>query len=237
MNKTMEETKKFLQKVQDFYVEGVEAVLCVPFTDLAVLKEYGHQYIKIGAQNIHWEETGAFTGEISPGMLKELGVQYAIIGHSERREMFGETDEMVNKRVHAAFKEAIIPIVCVGEKLAEREAEKTKEVVKQQTEKAIAGLSSIQVKQLVIAYEPIWAIGTGKSSSAEDANEVIGFIRQVVADQFDQQVAQEVRIQYGGSVKPNNIASFLNQSEIDGALVGGASLEPESYMELVKNAK
>ncbi len=237
MNKTMEETKVFIKQVAGFSVEGVEAVLCVPYTDLAVLKESLNNQIKIGSQNIHWEETGAFTGEVSPLMLKELGVQFAVIGHSERREMFGETDETVNKRVHAAYKHAISPIVCVGEKLEEREAEKTKEVVKLQTEKALTGLSSEQVKKLVIAYEPIWAIGTGKSSSAEDANEVIGFIRQVVADQYDQQVANEVRIQYGGSVKPENIASFLNQPDIDGALVGGASLDPESFMMLVTNAK
>lgn len=237
MYKTMEETKNFLQAVQNFSVEAVEMVLCAPYTNLTVFKENLNDQIQLGSQNIHWEDKGAYTGEISPLMLKELGVQYAIIGHSERREMFGETDETVNKRVHAAYRHGIKPIVCVGEKLEEREAEKTKEVVKLQTEKAIAGLSSEQVKQLIIAYEPIWAIGTGKSSSAEDANEVIGFIRQVIADQYDQLVANEVRIQYGGSVKPENIQSFMSQSEIDGALVGGASLEPESFMALVKNAK
>lgn len=237
MYKTMEETKNFLQAVQNFSVEAVEMVLCTPYTNLIVFKENRNDQIQLGSQNIHWEDKGAYTGEISPLMLKELGVQYAIIGHSERREMFGETDETVNKRVHAAYRHGIKPIVCVGEKLEEREAEKTKEVVKHQTEKAIAGLSSEQVKQLVIAYEPIWAIGTGKTSSAEDANEVIGFIRQVIADQYDQLVANEVRIQYGGSVKPENIQSFMSQPEIDGALVGGASLEPESFMALVKNAK
>ncbi|MFV9510625.1 triose-phosphate isomerase [Tepidibacillus sp. LV47] len=237
MNKTIEETKAFLNQVKDFSVEGVEAVLCVPYTDLAIAKELVGDYIKIGSQNIHWAESGAFTGEISPLMLKELGVQYAIIGHSERREMFGETDETVNKRVHAAFKHGITPIVCVGEKIEEREAGKTKEVVKEQTEKAIQGLTSEQVKQIVIAYEPIWAIGTGKSSTAEDANEVIGFIRQVIADQYDQQVANEVRIQYGGSVKPENIGAFMRQPEIDGALVGGASLDPTSFKALVEGGK
>ncbi|GBF10649.1 triose-phosphate isomerase [Tepidibacillus infernus] len=237
MNKNRAETKSFIEQVKDFSVDGVEAVLCVPYTDLAILKDSLPSQIKIGAQNIHWADNGAFTGEISPLMLKELDVQYVIIGHSERREMFGETDETVNKRVHAAYKHGITPIVCVGEKLEEREAGKTKEIVKEQTEKALVGLSSEQVKQLVIAYEPIWAIGTGKSSSAEDANEVISYIRSVVADQYDQQVANEVRIQYGGSVKPENIVSFLAQSDIDGALVGGASLEPNSFMALVKGAK
>lgn len=237
MNKSMEETKQFIAEVKDFFVEGVEAVVCAPFTDLIVLKENLGDNIKIGAQNIHWEANGAFTGEISPLMLKELGVQYVIIGHSERREFFGETNETVNKRTLAAFKHGITPIVCVGEKLEEREEGKTKEVVKLQTEQAIINLSSDQVKQLVIAYEPIWAIGTGKSSSAEDANEVIGFIRRVIADQYDQQVANEVRIQYGGSVKPENIRTYLEQSEIDGALVGGASLDSKSFMALVAGAK
>ncbi|TCS81767.1 triose-phosphate isomerase [Tepidibacillus fermentans] len=237
MNKTIVETKAFLDEIKDFAVDGVEAVLCVPYTDLAIVKENIGDYIKIGSQNIHWAETGAFTGEISPLMLKELRVEYAIIGHSERREMFGETDETVNKRVHAAFKHGITPIVCVGEKLEEREAGKTKEIVKKQTIAAIKDLASEQVKQLVIAYEPIWAIGTGKSSTAEDANEVIGFIRQVIADQYDQQVANEVRVQYGGSVKPENISTYLNQPEIDGALVGGASLDPTSFKSLVEGGK
>jgi len=237
MNKTIAETKAFLAEVKNFSVEGVEAVLCVPYTDLAIVQENAGDYIKVGSQNIHWAETGAFTGEISPLMLKELRVQYAIVGHSERREMFGETDETVNKRVHAAFQYGITPIVCVGEKLEEREAGQTNEVVKWQTEQAVKGLTSEQTKQLVIAYEPIWAIGTGKSSTAEDANEVIGFIRQVVADQFDQQVANEVRIQYGGSVKPENISIYMQQPEIDGALVGGASLEPTSFKSLVEGGK
>lgn len=237
MNKTIQETKDFLQEINDFEFSGVEAVLCAPYTDLAVLKDNINQAVKIGSQNIHWETSGAYTGEISPLMLKELGVEYAIVGHSERREMFGETDDSVNKRVHSAFDNEIVPIVCVGERLDERENDETKEVVKKQTEKAIEGLSSEQVKQLVIAYEPIWAIGTGKSSSAEDANAVIGFIRSVVADQYDQQVANEVRIQYGGSVKADNIKSFMAQPEIDGALVGGASLKSDTYKALVLGAK
>jgi len=237
MNKTIEDTKKFIDEVNTLSKEGVEAVICAPYTDLAILQEKLSKNIKIASQNIHWEENGAFTGEISPLMLKELGVEYAIVGHSERREMFGETNQTVNKRALAAFKYGITPIICVGENLEERESEKTKEIVKEQTIQALENFSSEQVKNTVIAYEPIWAIGTGKSSSAEDANDVIRFIRQVVADQYDQQVANQVRIQYGGSVKPENIRSYMEQSDIDGALVGGASLEPKSFMALVENAK
>lgn len=237
MYKTMEEAESFINSVNVLAVDGVEAVICAPFTDLIVLKGLLNDGIKIGSQNIHWEDKGAFTGEISPSMLKELGVKYSIVGHSERRELFGETDETVNLRVHSAFSSGIIPIVCVGEKLAEREAERTKEVVKVQVENAIVNLNESQIEQLVIAYEPIWAIGTGKTSSAEDANEVIGYIRSVVADKYNQPVADKVRIQYGGSVKPDNITSFMEQPEIDGALVGGASLDPESFIALVKGAK
>lgn len=237
MHKTMAEAESFINVVNGLEVDGVEAVICAPYTDLIVLRGLLNDNIKIGSQNIHWEDKGAFTGEISPAMLKELGVKYSIVGHSERREMFGETDETVNLRVHAAFNNDIIPIVCVGEKLDERETGKTKDVVKTQVEKAIVNLSQSQIEQLVIAYEPIWAIGTGKTSSAEDANEVIGYIRSVVADQYNSDVASKVRIQYGGSVKPENIGSFMKQPEIDGALVGGASLEPESFIALVKGAK
>lgn len=237
MHKTMAEAESFINVVNGLEVDGVEAVICAPYTDLIVLRGLLKDDIKIGSQNIHWEDKGAFTGEISPAMLKELSVKYSIVGHSERRELFGETDETVNLRVHAAFNNDIIPIVCVGEKLDERETGKTKEVVKTQVEKAIVNLSQSQIEQLVIAYEPIWAIGTGKTSSAEDANEVIGYIRSVIADQYNPDVASKVRIQYGGSVKPENIESFMKQPEIDGALVGGASLEPESFIALVKGAR
>jgi len=186
---------------------------------------------------MHWEDSGAFTGEISGEMLKDLGVEYVIIGHSERRAYFAETDETVNKKVHAAFKYGITPIICVGENLNEREAGKTKEVCRVQTEAALRGLSREQVARAVIAYEPIWAIGTGKSSTAEDANEVIRYIRERVAANFGEEAAGKIRIQYGGSVKPGNIREFMSQPEIDGALVGGASLEPASYIQLVEGAK
>jgi triosephosphate isomerase len=183
---------------------------------------------------MHFADSGAFTGEISPVALKDLGVEYVIIGHSERREMFAETDETVNQKVLAAFKHGLIPIICCGETLAEREAGQTNEIVGAQVEKALEGLTDEQVKQAVIAYEPIWAIGTGKSSTADDANEVCGHIRSVIAKKFSQEAAEAVRIQYGGSVKPDNIRQFLAQEHIDGALVGGASLEPQSFLQLVE---
>ena len=219
-------------------VDGVESVICAPFTALPVLVEaVKNTSIKVGAQNLHFADEGAYTGEISGRMLQDLGVDYVIIGHSERRAYFAETDETVNKKVHAAFKYGLTPIVCVGEKLEEREAGSTKEVCKTQTEAALQGLSDEQAVQVVIAYEPIWAIGTGKSSTADDANEVIAYIREIVAASFNAATAEQVRIQYGGSVKPNNISEYMQQSDIDGALVGGASLEPASFIQLVEGAK
>ncbi|RUT31917.1 triose-phosphate isomerase [Paenibacillus zeisoli] len=239
MFKTVSEAKTFFEDIKGkAEVEGVESVICAPFTNLPALVEAAKgTSIKIGAQNLHFEDEGAFTGEISGGMLKELGVDYVIIGHSERRAYFGETDEIVNKKVHAAFKHGITPIPCVGEKLEEREAGQTKDVVKVQTEAALKGLSAEQAVQVVIAYEPIWAIGTGKSSTSQDANEVTSYIRSIVADLYDESVASKVRIQYGGSVKPENVKEYLGQSDIDGALVGGASLQPASYIALVEGAK
>ncbi|HET7616266.1 MAG TPA: triose-phosphate isomerase, partial [Bacillales bacterium] len=182
----------------------------------------------------HFEESGAFTGEISPVALKDLGVTYVILGHSERRQLFGESDEFVHSKVHSAFGHDLIPIVCVGETLEQREADETNKIVREQVEKDLAGLTEEQAQQAVIAYEPIWAIGTGKSSSAEDANQVCSYIRSVIADNFTEETAQKVRIQYGGSVKPHNIDGYLRQSDIDGALVGGASLESESFLQLLE---
>lgn len=239
MFKTVKESLSFAEEVKGkAEVEGVESVICAPFTNLPALVEaFKGTSIKVGAQNLHFEDNGAFTGEISGVMLKDLGVEYVIIGHSERRAYFAETDEIVNKKTHAAYKHGLTPIVCVGEKLEEREADQTKEVCRVQTEGALKGLSAEQVKDIVIAYEPIWAIGTGKSSTAEDANEVIGYIRQVIASLYDGATADAVRIQYGGSVKPASVSEYMGQSEIDGALVGGASLEPASYIALVEGAK
>ena len=239
MFKTVGEAASFFAEVKGkAEIDGVESVICAPYTTLPALVEAAKgTTIGIGAQNLHFEDNGAFTGEISGVMLKDLGVQYAIIGHSERRAYFAETDGIVNKKVHAAFKHGLTPIVCVGEKLEEREAGQTKEVCKVQTEAALQGLSAEQAAKTVIAYEPIWAIGTGKSSTAADAEDVIAYIRDIVKTVSGEATAQAVRIQYGGSVKPNNIAEYMAQPNIDGALVGGASLEPASYIALVEGAK
>ncbi|MBH0163854.1 triose-phosphate isomerase [Fictibacillus sp. 7GRE50] len=237
MNKTLTEARSFVEEVKGLVpsAETVDSVICAPalFLDSLADESEGTP-LAIGAQNMHFEESGAFTGEISPVMLKDLNVQYVILGHSERRELFSETDELVNQKTHAAFKHGLTPIVCVGETLEQREADKTKDVVKEQTEKGLSGLTDEQMKQTVIAYEPVWAIGTGKTASSEDANEVCAYIRSVVADQFSQDVADAVRIQYGGSVKPDNIKELMDMSDIDGALVGGASLEPKSYLQLLE---
>lgn len=239
MFKTVPEAKAFIEEVKGkAEVDGVESVICAPFTNLPALVEaVKGTSLKIGAQNLHFEDNGAFTGEISGEMLKDLGVDYVIIGHSERRAYFAETDETVNKKMHAAFRHELTPIVCVGEKLEEREAGQTKKVCKVQTEAAFQGLSAEQAAEAVIAYEPIWAIGTGKSSTAQDANEVISYIRELVKGLYGESVANKVRIQYGGSVKPENVAEYMGQSDIDGALVGGASLQPASYIQLVQGAK
>lgn len=239
MFKTVGEAVAFVQEVKGkAEVSGVESVICAPFTALPALVEAVRgTSLKVGAQNLHWEDSGAFTGEISGVMLKDLGVHYVIIGHSERRAYFADTDETVNKKVQAAFSHGLLPIVCVGESLEEREAGKTKDVCRIQTEAALEGLTGEQAAQVVIAYEPIWAIGTGKTSTAEDANEVIGYIRERIAAKFGADVAGKVRIQYGGSVKPGNIREFMQQPQIDGALVGGASLEPASYIQLVEGAR
>lgn len=240
MNKTLQEAVNFAsevkQKIPSF--ESVESVICAPalFLDRLVQEVKGTD-LRVGAQNMHFEDEGAFTGEISPVALKDLGVQYVIIGHSERREMFNETDESVNKKVHAAFRHGLTPIMCVGETLEERESGKWQQVVHTQTRKGLVGLTKEQVAKVVIAYEPIWAIGTGKTASAEDANEVCAYIRETVAEQYDQDTAEKIRIQYGGSVKPGNIQELMNQSDIDGALVGGASLDPNSFLQLLEAGK
>ncbi|XJZ26879.1 triose-phosphate isomerase [Bacillota bacterium Lsc_1132] len=237
MNKTLAEAKSFAEEVKNSVPSKtkVESVICAPALFLPSLVEaVKGTDVEIGAQNMHFEESGAFTGEISPVALADLGVQYVIIGHSERREMFNETDETVNKKAKSAFKHNLTPIICCGETLEQRENGETNEFVGGQIKNALAGLTNEQIKQTVIAYEPIWAIGTGKSSTAEDANEVCAHIRQVVAETFSQDVADAVRIQYGGSVKPGNIKEYMAQPDIDGALVGGASLEAQSFLQLVE---
>ncbi|MDA8227005.1 MAG: triose-phosphate isomerase [Desulfitobacterium hafniense] len=237
MHKTVAEAVTLVNelKPQVAGVNGVEVVVCPTFTALdAVAKAIEGTNIALGAQNMYWEEKGAFTGEISPVMLKEIGCKYVILGHSERRQFFGETDETVNKKVKAAFAHGLIPIMCVGELLEEREAGVTEKVVKTQTEGGLAGLSPDLVKQIVIAYEPVWAIGTGKTASSQDAQQVIAYIRQVVAGLYGPEVAAEVRIQYGGSVKADNSGELMAQPDIDGALVGGAALEAGSFGGIVR---
>jgi triosephosphate isomerase (TIM) len=237
MYKTIPEAKTLVTGLIDKLAgyTGVEVVFCPPFTALSSVKELvkGTPY-GLGAQNLYWKEQGAFTGETSPLMLKDIGCDYVIIGHSERREHFGETDETVNQKVKAALAIGIKPIICVGESLAQREAGETKALIKKQTEKALAGVEASVIPQIVIAYEPIWAIGTGKSSNGTDANEVIGLIRSTTAGLFGNEVAQQMRIQYGGSVKPENIKEYMDQPEIDGALVGGASLDVEIFLKIIK---
>lgn len=240
MHKTLSEAVSFVEEVKGQIpsADVVDSVVCSPalFLERLVAATEGSD-LKVGAQNMHFEKSGAFTGEISPVALSDLKASYVILGHSERREMFAETDETVNKKTIAAFEHGLTPIVCCGETLEERESGKTFDLVADQVKKALAGLSPEQAKQVVIAYEPIWAIGTGKSSSAQDANEVCAHIRKVIAEAFSQDVADAVRIQYGGSVKPENIKEYMAESDIDGALVGGASLEPQSFLKLLEAVK
>ncbi len=211
-----------------------EVILCVPYTDLFYsLLVAQNTNIKIGAQNMHFEESGAYTGEISGPMLKSIGVEYVIIGHSERRQYFAETDETVNKKIKAAFKYGLKPIVCVGETLEQREAGKANEIVTNQIEKALEGLTDEQVKNTIVAYEPIWAIGTGKTATAEDANEMTKAIRNKIENIYGQNVAEEVIIQYGGSVKSSNAKELFSMSDIDGGLVGGASLKSDEFAKIV----
>ena len=237
MYKTIPEAKDLVTGVATKLAgySDVEVVFCPPFTALSTVKELvRNTSFGLGAQDIYWKEQGAFTGEVSPLMLKDIGCDYVIIGHSERRQYFHETDETVNQKVKAAIAAGIKPIICVGESLAQREAGETQTLIKGQTEKALAGIDAAVIPQIVIAYEPIWAIGTGKSSNGSDANEVCGLIRSTVAALFGNAAAQQMRIQYGGSVKGENIKEFMDQPEIDGALVGGASLDPDSFIKIIK---
>ncbi len=237
MNKTLTETKSFVDEVKGLIPDGnrVDSVVCAPALFLDYLTdELEGTALQVGAQNMHFEENGAFTGEISPVALNDLGVSYVILGHSERRELFGETDEIVNQKTHAAFKHNLTPIICVGETLDQRESDVTEDIVKAQVQKAIAGLTNEQVAQSVIAYEPIWAIGTGKTATSDQANDVCSFIRGVLKDETSDETANAVRIQYGGSVKPGNIDELMGKSDIDGALVGGASLDAKSFLQLLE---
>lgn len=238
MFKTRDEALSFVYAVADKVpsTDKVDSVICAPFVLLRCLVKRQGENLRIGAQNMHFEESGAFTGEIAPSMLTTTGVTYVIIGHSERRAMFNETDATCNKKLHAAYKHGLTPILCVGEMLEHREGGLTEAVIKEQIVKDLEGLTAEQVKNLVIAYEPIWAIGTGKTATAEVANETCGYIRSLVGELYGEEVAEEVRIQYGGSVKLNNIDELMAQPHIDGALIGGASLVAEDFVTFTQAA-
>jgi triosephosphate isomerase len=241
MHKTHLEAIQAVQKLSYLLdrddADRVEVVVCPPFTALRSIETlidsdrlpYG-----LGAQDVHFEDQGAFTGEVSPGMLEALRVSYVIVGHSERRELFGETDGTVNRKVRAVFAHAMTPILCVGETLGERDAGLTEDKVKGQVERDLEGVSPEDAAKLVVAYEPIWAIGTGRNALPSDAGQVVGLIRETIGARYSADLAAGIRIQYGGSVKPGNIRDFMAHPEIDGALVGGASLDPEEFALIVK---
>jgi len=237
MNKTVREALDLVRqlKVAISGTEGVEVAIAPPFTALyAVHKELEGSSIRLAAQNLFWEEKGAYTGEVSPLMLKEVGCQYVIIGHSERRQFFGEMDETVNRKIRAALIQGLNPIFCIGETLKEREGGKTFSVIERQVEGGLKDLSEKQMKTLVIAYEPVWAIGTGKTATPQQAEEIHQFIREKMGKLYSRESAGRIRIQYGGSVTPENIQGLMSQEDIDGALVGGASLKSETFLKIVR---
>ena len=235
MFKTKAEAIAFAEEFRELYKDtDVQTAICAPFTNLEALKEaFAGTEIKVGAQNVHFADEGAFTGEISVSMLEEIGVDFCIVGHSERRQYFGETDETVNKKLKKLFEGPIRPILCVGESLEERDADKAFDVVGGQIKADLEGIDAADVKKLVIAYEPIWAIGTGRSATPDQAEEMCAFIRKTLIELYGEEVSDEVIIQYGGSVKPANATEIMNMDEIDGALVGGASLKPKDFMEII----
>ena len=240
MNMTCGEAESYLQT---FLLEigeenRVETVLIPPFTALAKVSDIltKVQNVKLGAQNMSTEKGGAFTGEISAAMLRELFARYVVLGHSERRTLYGETDAVVNKKVHAALEASLKPIVCIGETLAERDANQVEQVLETQLKGSLAGLGAKELGDIVLAYEPVWAIGTGRTATPEQAQEAHAFIRKTVASISDDAAAEKIRIQYGGSVKPDNTKALMSQADIDGALVGGASLDPRAFAEIVKTS-
>jgi len=235
MNKTPDEAKELVTALVPLVKAAkCDVVICPPFVDLCAVKPIiAGTNIHLGVQNIHWAEKGAFTGEISADMLKAHGVEYAIVGHSERRQYFGETDATVNQRAKAAIAAGITPIICVGESLEQRESGVTNAVVSGQTKAALDGIEAKDVETLVIAYEPIWAIGTGKTATKEDANATIAVIRGAIAEVYGKDVAEKVRIQYGGSMNPKNASELMSMPEIDGGLIGGASLKAEDFSKVV----
>ena len=241
MNMTQAEAaafvETFLREIGD--ASEVEVVIIPPFTALSKASEALHdsQNVKLGAQNMYWEKGGAFTGEISAAMLRELFVRYVVLGHSERRQLLGETDEIVNRKVRAAHEAGLRPIVCIGETLEQRERSDVEKVLGTQLRGSLANLSAKELNETVVAYEPVWAIGTGKTATTEQAQEAHAFVRQTLAEISDEGTAGKIRIQYGGSVKPDNARSLMSQPDIDGALVGGASLDPRSFAQIVRGAQ
>ncbi|HDK26625.1 MAG TPA: triose-phosphate isomerase [Candidatus Atribacteria bacterium] len=240
MNKTVVESIALVKELTDFVrkIQGVDIVVCPPFTSLWVVKDIiNGTNIHLGAQNMYWEIKGAFTGEISPPMLKDVGCEYVILGHSERRRYFKETSEEIAKKVKAAFSVNLLPIVCVGENLEEKESGKTKSIIEEEIKAIFLEIDPLLARRVIIAYEPIWAIGTGKSANPQDANLINKFIRELFSFQYGREVSEQVRILYGGSVNPENIKEFMDESDIDGALVGGASLKALSFSQIVKTAQ
>ena len=239
MNKTPSETKAFAEEFKALLpkTKWCDVVLCVPFVDLpAAVRAFKDSRVAVGAENLHYEKSGAFTGEVSADMLADLDVKYVIIGHSERRQYFGETDITVNKKVHAALEAGLNPIICVGESLEQREMGVTMELIAYQVKSALAGVPAEQMRRCVIAYEPIWAIGTGKTATGEQAAEVCTFIRATIRSLYGARIARSVTIQYGGSMNPKNAAELLSHEDIDGGLIGGASLKPDQLMDIVHAA-
>ena len=236
MNNTIAETEALVKDLIPLVADAkCDVVICTPYTDLAKAVELTKgTNIKVGAENVHWAEKGAFTGEISAKMLVELGVEYVIIGHSERRQYFGETDASVNARTKAALAAGLIPIVCVGETLEQREKNRTKAVVRKQINGAFADISEEDAKKIVVAYEPVWAIGTGKTATDEQAQETIKNIRSMIAHLYGRKFANRLRIQYGGSMNPKNVKGLMAQPDIDGGLIGGASLKAVDFSQVVK---
>ena len=237
MHKNVSESIALVSQLKEMVADakGVEVVVAPPFTALAAVAQVlKGSNILLSAQNTFWEESGAYTGEVSPSMLKDIGCACTIIGHSERRQYFGETNETVNKKLKTSLKASLLPIVCIGETLEERETGKTLKVIEEQVRGGLKGLSSAEMEKVVIAYEPVWAIGTGKTATSEQAQEVHLFIRKVIAELFGSKLAESLRILYGGSVKADTIDELMAQKDIDGALVGGASLKADSFARIVK---
>ena len=239
MNKTASDTKKFAEELKPILprAKWCEVVVCVPFVNIpAALKAFKDMRVAVGAENLYFEPNGAYTGEVTVEMLKDVGAKYVIIGHSERRQYYNETDFTVNKKVHAALEAGLRPIVCVGESLEQRELGVTSELISYQVKVALAGLNESQVRRVVVAYEPIWAIGTGKTATAEQAGEVCTHIRTIIRKQYGARVARSITIQYGGSMNPKNAAELLAQPDVDGGLIGGAALKPDQFVEIINAA-